>query len=323
MDAQDVAASAIEPGEDDDLIPRPNSVEALQHIRLEDQPGLGCSLVALLGGRRRVGQVGLDRPDGYHLETRLVLCADPANRERGDGTRTRNPVLGRIPAPSAFHPAGMTRAGGATPILRSSLTADRARPVARADPTHGGDDDLRSVPYAADLPARLGRRPEAGRALRGPWGAGLPWPMACTCRPAYPGAGPGPSPSGPIADRSSPADGRTSATCAGWCDDVRPAWPGSMTSWSGRTSPRRTSWPRASGRRSALRFGCSPARRARRRALPLPRAGHRADPRPRRRYRPRRQAGRHGGPPSPPARSRGRMDAPLSPGARDPGEGRP
>src|SRR5215216_215116 len=69
MDAQDVATSTVEPSEDDDPIPRSDALEAFEHFRLEYQPGVRCSLVALLGCRRGVGQGGLDLPDRRHLET--------------------------------------------------------------------------------------------------------------------------------------------------------------------------------------------------------------------------------------------------------------
>src|SRR6185436_3311869 len=63
VDAQNVATSAIEPGEDEDLVARPEALESFEHLRLEDQPGLGCAFVGLPGGRFEIGQGGLDPAD--------------------------------------------------------------------------------------------------------------------------------------------------------------------------------------------------------------------------------------------------------------------
>jgi Lactoylglutathione lyase and related lyases len=71
--AQNVATSAIEPCNDDDLIARPDAPEALEHFGLEGQPGLGCAFVGLSGGRFEIGQRRLNPPDGLHVETRHVL----------------------------------------------------------------------------------------------------------------------------------------------------------------------------------------------------------------------------------------------------------
>src|SRR5262245_23853233 len=53
--AQDIAPSAIEPGDDDDLIAGPDTPESLDHLRLEHEPGLGCAFVGLPGGRFEIG----------------------------------------------------------------------------------------------------------------------------------------------------------------------------------------------------------------------------------------------------------------------------
>ena len=44
---QNVAASAIEPRDDNDLISGAKTSEPFKHLRLEDQPGLGCAFVGL------------------------------------------------------------------------------------------------------------------------------------------------------------------------------------------------------------------------------------------------------------------------------------
>ena len=67
--AQYVATSAIQPSDDDDLLAGADAPETLKHLRLEDQPRLGCALVGLPGRRLEIGQGRLDPPDGLHLET--------------------------------------------------------------------------------------------------------------------------------------------------------------------------------------------------------------------------------------------------------------
>jgi hypothetical protein len=52
--AQDVALRAVEPGEDDDLVAVANALEGVQDRRLEDEPRVWRSLVALFRGRREV-----------------------------------------------------------------------------------------------------------------------------------------------------------------------------------------------------------------------------------------------------------------------------
>jgi hypothetical protein len=68
--AQDVAPRTVEPREHDELGARRDAVEAVEHGRLEDEPGVGRPLQTLLGRRRRVGQLGLDPPDRRELDHR-------------------------------------------------------------------------------------------------------------------------------------------------------------------------------------------------------------------------------------------------------------
>ena len=63
MHPQDVTPSAIQPREDQDVVADANAVEGLEHGRLEDEPGVGRALVALVWRRRDVGQRRLDRAD--------------------------------------------------------------------------------------------------------------------------------------------------------------------------------------------------------------------------------------------------------------------
>lgn len=71
--AQNVATRAIEPGDDDNFIAAPEAPETFKHLRVEDQPGLGCTFVGLQRGRPEISQAGRDPPDGFHLETRQAL----------------------------------------------------------------------------------------------------------------------------------------------------------------------------------------------------------------------------------------------------------
>jgi hypothetical protein len=70
--AQNVGTGAVKPGEDDDSIARADAPETLKHIRLENQPGLGCAFVGLPGCRFQIGQGRLDPSDRFHLKTRHV-----------------------------------------------------------------------------------------------------------------------------------------------------------------------------------------------------------------------------------------------------------
>ena len=79
MHPQDVAARPIEPGDDDDLVPRSDALETLEHRSLEDEPRVRCPLVALFRGRCRIGQRRFDPSDRRHVK-RLpadVLRLDP------------------------------------------------------------------------------------------------------------------------------------------------------------------------------------------------------------------------------------------------------
>jgi hypothetical protein len=60
--AQNVATRAIEPGDDDNFIAGPEAPETFKHLRVEDQPGLGCTFVGLQRGRPEIGQGGRDPP---------------------------------------------------------------------------------------------------------------------------------------------------------------------------------------------------------------------------------------------------------------------
>jgi hypothetical protein len=53
--AQDVATSAIQPGDDDGFIALADALEALEHLRLEHQPSLGGTFVGLPGSRLEIG----------------------------------------------------------------------------------------------------------------------------------------------------------------------------------------------------------------------------------------------------------------------------
>ena len=67
MDPQHVATRAVEPGEDDHLVPGPDAVEPSATFGAEHQPCVRRSLVALLGGRGPVGEGRFDGPDRDQL----------------------------------------------------------------------------------------------------------------------------------------------------------------------------------------------------------------------------------------------------------------
>jgi hypothetical protein len=79
MHAQHVAPSAVEPGEDVDLIARTEAPEALEHRRLEDEPGRWGALVRLTGSRLEMRQRRLDPSNGPHLEARHLFISHPVS----------------------------------------------------------------------------------------------------------------------------------------------------------------------------------------------------------------------------------------------------
>ena len=81
--AQHVAVRAVQPGEHDHLGARLDALEAVEHGRLEHQPGVGRPLATLLGRRRRVGQLGLDPSD---RRSSITPRPRPARR-RGSASR--------------------------------------------------------------------------------------------------------------------------------------------------------------------------------------------------------------------------------------------
>ena len=63
MYPQDVSAGAVEPGEQQQLVTGADAVEALDHRRVELEPGVRGAFVALLRRPLWVDQRGLDPPD--------------------------------------------------------------------------------------------------------------------------------------------------------------------------------------------------------------------------------------------------------------------
>ena len=72
MHPQHIAARTVEPGEDDDLVPWSDAVEGIEHRRLEGEPRVRRPLVALIRGRRGIGQRRLDPSDRRYLEAWLI-----------------------------------------------------------------------------------------------------------------------------------------------------------------------------------------------------------------------------------------------------------
>jgi hypothetical protein len=65
MHAPHIAPSSIEPRENEDLIPRSYALKTVKLCRLEYQPDVGCSFMALLG-TDAMSVKGLDFPDQDH-----------------------------------------------------------------------------------------------------------------------------------------------------------------------------------------------------------------------------------------------------------------
>ena len=72
MHAQDIPATAIEPGEQEYLLAGPETPETLDHLGLEDQPGLGRTFVGLTRRRFEIGQGDPTTPTAVTLK--LVIC---------------------------------------------------------------------------------------------------------------------------------------------------------------------------------------------------------------------------------------------------------
>jgi hypothetical protein len=89
MDPQDVAASAVEPGEHDDLVAHADVGEPLGVGGLEGEPGVRSALATLLRRGRRVRQRGLhlaDRREAHYAYT--AARAGPG----GGSARSRAPA---------------------------------------------------------------------------------------------------------------------------------------------------------------------------------------------------------------------------------------
>jgi hypothetical protein len=68
MDRQHVPIGAIQPGEDEKLVTRLNAAQPVQDLRLEVEPGVRRTLVALLWGGIEVPQRRLDPADCPNVE---------------------------------------------------------------------------------------------------------------------------------------------------------------------------------------------------------------------------------------------------------------
>jgi hypothetical protein len=68
VNAQDVAAGAVEPGEDDYFVAWRQARQALANTRFEDKPGRGRALVRLARRGVKVGKSGLDVTDWIEVE---------------------------------------------------------------------------------------------------------------------------------------------------------------------------------------------------------------------------------------------------------------
>src|SRR5687767_2992528 len=92
MHPKDVAARAIEPGEDEDLVALAQPIQGLEHAGLEDEPCVRRPLVALLRGRRKVGQGRFDPADRREFETWLAHVEELISATCLRRTRSRAPL---------------------------------------------------------------------------------------------------------------------------------------------------------------------------------------------------------------------------------------
>ena len=67
MHDEDLAVGAVEPGEDQQVIPGLDAVQRVEDVLVEDEPGVGRPLVALLRGGREVAKGRGDPPDDAEL----------------------------------------------------------------------------------------------------------------------------------------------------------------------------------------------------------------------------------------------------------------
>jgi hypothetical protein len=46
----------MQPGQEDELVPRADALEGVEDVRLEVEPGIGCALITLFRGRCGIDQ---------------------------------------------------------------------------------------------------------------------------------------------------------------------------------------------------------------------------------------------------------------------------
>jgi hypothetical protein len=67
MHLQEVSPRAVQPREDDNFVSCSDAVKRVEKSWLEDEPGIGRSLIALSRGDRRIGQRGFNLPNYLDL----------------------------------------------------------------------------------------------------------------------------------------------------------------------------------------------------------------------------------------------------------------
>ena len=67
MDDEDVSVGAVQPGEQQELIPGLDASESVEHLRLEAEPGIRRAFVPLSGRGVQVGEGRLHPPDRPQL----------------------------------------------------------------------------------------------------------------------------------------------------------------------------------------------------------------------------------------------------------------
>ena len=135
MDVQNIAARSMQPGEDDNVVAGPNVPEALNHLRLEDQPGRRCAFVGLPRRAVEIRKRRFDPTEGFQFEVCHVRCGtclaswnqrETAQRCSGHGMCFRGPGA-----------RAWRRRAGSSALLSAEMPPDLLAPEADCRPDPG------------------------------------------------------------------------------------------------------------------------------------------------------------------------------------------